>query len=115
VPDPVEVYRDARAYKGGGSTDIWYRWGNVYHPGGYDWAGQTTVFPSDAHYGYVYDTAGTTGGTPASTDVHTAGAIAAGMPQLLTDVSSVTATLKGTWTRKASSALSLGILPVFHS
>ncbi len=115
VPDPVEVYRDARAYKGGGSTDIWYRWGNVYHPGGYDWAGRTTAFPTDDHYSYVVDSAATTGGTPASTDVHTAGAIAAGMPQLLTDVATVNATLTGTWKRKANSALSLGILPIFHS
>lgn len=119
VPAPVEIKRDASAYNGGGSTSIWYRWGYVAHPGGYDWAGLTTQFPSDAHYQYVVDSVATTAGTPASTDVHTPGAIAAGMPQLLTDVSlnagALIATVTGTWKRKASSALSLGILPVFHA
>lgn len=93
VPTPVEIYRDARAYNGGGSTDIWYRWGYVAHPGGYDWAGATTVFASDASYQYSV-----TGGTP---EVFTA--------------ATVGVTTTGTWIRKASSALSLGILPVFHA
>lgn len=119
VPTPVEIFRDGRAYNGGGSTDIWYRWGYVAHPGGYDWAGLTTQFPSDAHYQYVVDSVATTAGTPANTDAHTAGAIAAGMPQLLTDITlnagALIATVTGTWKRKATSALSLGILPVFHA
>jgi len=112
VPTPVEIYRDARSYNGGGSTDIWYRWGNVYHPGGYDWAGLTTVFPSDAEYKYVVDTA--VSGTGGS-------AVPAGVPQPLETytnaggAATLQATVRGTWIRKASSALSLGILPIFHA
>lgn len=111
VPAPVEIYRDARAYNGGGSTDIWYRWGNVYHPGGYDWAGRTTQFPSDADYMSVIDPAASGAGA----------AIAANTPQPLAaylnaaGAAAAQAGLKGTWTRKTSSALSLGILPIFHA
>jgi len=94
VPAPVEVYRDARAYNGGGSTDIWYRWGYVAHPGGYDWIGSTTKFPSDAEYQTTV-----TGGTP---DASLAAA-------------TVGSTTTGSWKRKTATALSLGILPVFHS
>jgi hypothetical protein len=93
VPTPVEIFRDARAYNGGGSTDIWYRWGYVAHPGGYDWVGATTAFPDDAAYQYSV-----TGGTP---EVFTG--------------ATVGVTTTGTWKRKATSALSLGILPVFHA
>lgn len=50
TPTPVEVQRNAAAYAGGGSTDIWYRWGYVVHPIGYDWAGATNVFADDAAY-----------------------------------------------------------------
>jgi hypothetical protein len=96
VPTPVEVYRDARAFKGGGSTDIWYRWGFVAHPGGYDWAGLTNVFPDDAAYQQVIENSGS--------------------PIALTSVASGTLALtKGVWTRKTATALSLGILPLFHS
>jgi hypothetical protein len=93
VPVPVEIFRDGRAYNGGGSTDIWYRWGYVAHPGGYDWVGDSTKFPSDAEYQYSV-----TGGTP----------------ELFTGAT-VGVTTTGTWKRKATSALSLGILPVFHA
>ena len=93
VPTPVEIYRDARAYNGGGSTDIWYRWGYVAHPGGYDWAGLTTVFPDDAAY---------------------MKSVTGSVPEVFTDAT-VGVTTTGTWKRKASSALSLGILPVFHA
>jgi len=44
VPTPVEIERAAAAYQGGGTTDIWYRWGYVMHPMGYDWAGSETRF-----------------------------------------------------------------------
>lgn len=94
VPEPVEMYRDARAYNGGGSTDIWYRWGYVAHPAGYNWVGATTAFPADAaFYGCVE------GSTPVA----------------LADVTSGTmASTTGSWVRKADSALGLGILPIFH-
>lgn len=95
VPEPVEVDRNAAAYKGGGSTSIWYRWGYVTHPAGYNWVGADNAFPSDADYMKVLE-----GETP----------------KALADVASGTlASTKGTWVRKASSALSLGVLPVFHS
>ena len=44
VPMPVEMFRDANTYHGSGSTDIWYRWGYVAHPMGYNWLGNTTAF-----------------------------------------------------------------------
>jgi len=93
IAAPVEIFRDARAYNGGGSTDIWYRWGYVAHPGGYDWAGSTTAFPDDAAYQY---------------------SVTGGVPEVFT-AATVGVTTTGTWKRKASSALSLGILPVFHA
>jgi hypothetical protein len=93
VPDATEVYRDANKYKGGGTTSIWNRWGYVLAPAGYDWAGAKTAFPSDADYMGI-----TEGGTS----------------KALT-AASVIANARGTWTRKTQSALSLGILPVFHS
>jgi len=96
VPDAVEFDRDASAYQGGGTTEIWYRWGYVIAPAGYSWAGAQTAFPSDAAYKQVLES---------STQK---------------DLESVTATTgmdntAGIWTRKAQSVLSLGILPVFHS
>jgi hypothetical protein len=93
IPNNVEIQRDAKAYKGGGTTAIWFRWGYILHPAGYDWAGAQDAFPSDADY---YNSV--TGGTP----------------EVLT-AATVGVTTTGTWLRKAYSALSLGILPVFHS
>jgi hypothetical protein len=93
VPDQTEIDRDASAYKGGGTTQIWYRWGYVLAPAGYNWAGSQEAFPADADYMKV---------------------VAAGTPTALTSVADV-ATARGTWERKTASALSLGILPVFHS
>lgn len=93
VPLPVEIERDAAAYMGGGTTDIWYRWGYILHPAGYNWAGSQDKFPSDAEYGY---------------------SVTGGVPEVLTSAT-VGATTTGTWIRKVQSALSLGILPVFHS
>jgi hypothetical protein len=95
VPEPTEIYRDARKYKGGGTTDIWYRWGYVAAPAGYDWIGATNAFPSDADY---------------------MNAVEGGTPKALTSVGSGTlASTTGTFNRKFTSALSLGILPIFHS
>ena len=44
VPSPVEMDRSAAAHGGSGTTDIWYRWGYVAHPMGYDWSGSETQF-----------------------------------------------------------------------
>ncbi len=93
VPDEVEITRDGNAYKGGGVTSIWYRWGYVAHPAGYNWAGDSEDFPTDAEYMGVSES-----GT----------AKALGAVTTIADAS-------GVWQRKTSSALSLGILPVFHS
>jgi hypothetical protein len=48
VPVPTEINRNAEAYAGGGSTNVWYRYGFVAHPMGYDWVGSTTAFASNA-------------------------------------------------------------------
>jgi len=95
VPESVEIFRNANTYNGGGSTDIWYRWGYVLAPAGYNWAGSADKFPSDAEYAYAVE-----GGTP---------------KELTTVVSASLASTTGSWIRKSASALSLGILPVFHS
>lgn len=95
VPEPTEIERKAAAYKGGGTTSIWYRWGYVLAPAGYNWAGSTTAFPSDANYMEVIE-----GSTQKS---------------LASVASGTLASTSGVWARKANSALSLGILPVFHS
>lgn len=94
VPVPTEIDRAAAAYKGGGTTSIWYRWGYVLAPAGYDWTGPSNAFPGDATYQSVME-----GGS----------AVALGSA---TDILTGTT---GVWTRKATSALSLGILPIFHS
>ena len=94
VPTPTEIERKAGAYQGGGTTDIWYRWGYVLAPAGYDWAGSKALFPSDADYVKVIQ-----GGSPVTLAAATSGLAGVG----------------GTWNRKFTSALSLGILPVFHS
>ena len=96
VPMPVEIDRTANAYAGGGTTEIWYRWGYIAHPAGYDWVGHKDRFASDAGY---YET--NQGGTIQS------------LADSSTGSSTLTATT-GVWDRKTSSALSLGILPIFH-
>lgn len=97
VPVPVEIDRDASSFHGGGSTEIWYRWGYVLAPAGYSWAGSDEAFPTDQDYMSVVNSA--TG--------------------LQTPLSNVAGgdlgTTRGVWQRKTSSALSLGILPIFHS
>jgi hypothetical protein len=95
IPEPIEIQRVAGSYNGGGSTEIWNRWGYVACPAGYNWAGSADAFPTDADY---------------------MKAVEGGVPTALTSVASVTlAATTGSWLRKSSSALNLGILPVFHS
>lgn len=95
VPDPVEITRDGNAYNGGGVTSIWNRWGYVLHPAGYNWAGSQDAFPTDANY---------------------MDALEGGTQKTFTSVASASlASTTGVWERKATSALSLGILPIFHS
>ena len=94
VPMPTEIERKAGTYQGGGETAIWRRWGYVLAPAGYDWVGSEEAFPSDAAYRYVVES---------------------GAPKTLSASTNDLANVVGTWKRKAASALSLGILPVFHS
>jgi len=94
IPDDTEIFRNPGAYQGGGTTEVWHRWGYVVAPAGYSWAGPEEAFPSDADYMSVMD--GTTKRT------------VAGM------VDANIANVRGIWQRKAMSALSLGILPIFH-
>ena len=51
LPTPVEVDRVAASYLGGGQTNVWYRWGYVNHPMGYNWAGSKTAFATNATMG----------------------------------------------------------------
>jgi hypothetical protein len=51
VPTPVEVDRNAASYTGGGSTNIWYRYGFIMHPQGYDWSGATNAFATNTTLG----------------------------------------------------------------
>lgn len=95
VPVPTEIERAAAAYKGGGTTAIWRRWGYVLAPAGYDWAGDQEAFPSDVHYSSVMES---------TTQL-----------PLTSVVSGTLASTAGVFQRKSSSALSLGILPIFHS
>jgi hypothetical protein len=94
VPVPTEIDRDASAYQGGGTTEIWSRWGYILLPAGYSWIGSEDEFPSDVKYQY---------------------AVEGGTAKALTSVGSGTlASTTGTFDRKFTSALSLGILPIFH-
>lgn len=51
VPTPVEVDRDAASFTGGGSTNVWYRYGFIMHPMGYDWSGASNAFATNTAYG----------------------------------------------------------------
>ncbi|RLA14111.1 MAG: hypothetical protein DRQ60_06970 [Gammaproteobacteria bacterium] len=95
VPESTEIERSARSYKGTGTTQIWHRWGYVIAPKGYDWTGSQDAFPSNAGYGEVTEDSGTT-------------------YENIEDVTTI-ANARHVFNRKYTSALSLGILPVFHS
>jgi hypothetical protein len=95
VPEPVEIQRIAGKYKGGGTTEIWNRWGYIMHPQGYKWMGSEDVFADPTSYQYAVDNDG-------------------GVASPFSDASIAIADARGTWLRKFGSALALGILPVFH-
>jgi hypothetical protein len=99
MPVPTEITREGSSYGGGGTTTIWNRWGYVLAPAGYDWAGNKTQFASDADFAAA--TEGLDGnGQPVAKTV-------AGITTI--------GNARGTFARKTTSALSLGILPIFHS
>lgn len=95
VPYPVEVFRQAATYQGGGTTDIWYRWGYVLHPMGYSWTANVNNGNANAFV--------TNQGLGNQPEV---GAASTTAPSLPANASN--------WSRVATSVLSLGILPVFH-
>jgi hypothetical protein len=99
VPESTEITRRGAAYQGGGVTDIWNRWGYVIHPQGYDWVGSEEVFADDASYQAVLEGSQQADGANV---------------KALTAVGTI-GNARGVWNRKTASALSLGILPVFHS
>lgn len=39
IETPTEMARTPKAYGGGGTTEMWYRWAYIAHPRGYTWAG----------------------------------------------------------------------------
>lgn len=47
---PTEIDRNPRAFRGGGTTQIWYRFGYVGHPMGYDWRGATNAFATNTAF-----------------------------------------------------------------
>jgi hypothetical protein len=96
VEMPVEIERKAGTYMGGGSTDIWHRWGYVGMPAGYSWGGDDQSFASNADYKGVNN--------DGSGDYTTLAAATTGL-----------VATRPTFIRKTASALSLGILPLFHS
>ena len=91
---PVEIDTEAASHGGFGTRQLWYRWGYVAHPAGYDWLGDDKDFVGLAEYQYVLD------GTPK-------------VPKALASATAI-ATATGTWRRAADSVLTLGILPIFH-
>jgi len=93
IENDVEIERSAASYQGGGTTQIWYRWGYVLHPAHYTWMGSKDKFVSDAEYAYAVEST---------------------VAKATTDVTNGLVATTGSWVRKCSSALSLGILPVFH-
>jgi hypothetical protein len=95
VPLPVEIQRVAASYNGGGTTDIWYRWGYILHPRGYTWNANEDAFASNGAYWEV----GVSGDEYAP----------------LASAPAADPTFKGAFVRKTSSVLSLGVLPIFHS
>jgi len=108
VPMDVEITRDGSKYKGGGISTIWYRWGYVAHPAGYDWAGAEDDFVSNNGYRSVKDV---DGGIHLITDTLAA---EANLTNNIT-AASATAYVKSVFQRKQSSVLTCGILPIFHS
>jgi hypothetical protein len=47
---PTEIDRNPRAFRGGGTTQVWYRFGYVAHPMGYDWKGLTDRFAENTAF-----------------------------------------------------------------
>ena len=50
VPNPVAFDADESVGRGAGNRELWYRWGNIYHPRGYTWGGSTAQFALNSDY-----------------------------------------------------------------
>ena len=93
VPNPVAFDQDESVGGGAGEREIWYRWGNIYHPRGYSWEGRTDGFVANSQAIAAANRA--TAGTAVNALVNTqANAFQA-------------------WERKETVG-NLGILPIFH-
>ena len=97
VPNPVAFDQDESVGGGAGEREIWYRWGNIYHPRGYSWEGRTD--------GFVINAAGS-----AATSRSAAGTSGTGVRAL---VNTQANQFQG-WERKETVG-NLGILPIFHA
>ena len=101
VPNPVAFDADESVGGGMGEREIWYRWGNIYHPQGYTWNGSTSGFARnvDVNQATQGSVAGfynvVDGGTGVGSNPH-----ASVQP----------------WDRPSSrNVMELGILPIFHA
>ena len=96
--NPVAFDADESVGGGAGEREIWYRWGNIYHPRGYSWEGRTDGFVANR------------GAFAATTRALAGGTTNAGVNALL----NTTANAFQGWERKETVG-NLGILPIFHS
>ena len=95
VPNPVAFDADESRGGGAGEREIWYRWGNIYHPRGYSWEGRVDGFVQNQ-------------GTFTAADRAAAGG-ASGVRALV----NTSANQFQAWERKETVG-NLGILPIFH-
>ena len=94
VPNPVAFDQDESVGGGAGEREIWYRWGNIYHPRGYSWEGRVDGFVAN------------------SQGIAAANRAAAGTA--VNALVNTNANAFQGWERKETVG-NLGILPIFHS
>ena len=85
VTNPVAFDNDESVGRGTGDRELWYRWGNVWHPRGYTWTGLTNAFATNPN---LNATIGAAAGSNYADGVN--------------------------WQRKETPG-NLGILPIFHA
>ena len=95
VPNPVAFDADESVGGGAGEREIWYRWGNIYHPRGYSWEGRTDGFVANSGAFTAANRAAASGSSGVTALVNT------------------TANQFQAWERKETVG-NLGILPIFH-
>ena len=97
VPNPVAFDSDESVGRGSGNREIWYRWGNIYHPRGYSWEGRTNIFAGNS-------------ASSAATTRAAAGNATTGVSSFV----NTQANQFQAWERKENVG-NLGILPIFHA